>query len=277
MNIWVIKDGLKLVYRSYLDLPIKEDLVSGLLTALNEFVRSEFNQPIDSINMGGLMWVYDHVEEHRLLFVAADTRNTKVDTLRSRLEFIKQMFMKQYLEHQEWREWNGDTSLFKPFEETIDVYYANWQAAENLNTYAESFDYIRVFQEIFGLIRNVIDAQIDFRKKAKIIEQLEDLFKNFKKRMDITKIKEMDKVSYSKDGGFNVFDINPTNCDIVVVRKQLKNLLVQIVKIIKDQLGHDLSLNYFSDQKVFAYIFNNNVLLKKLDLESFLLQLFLLA
>jgi len=54
------------------------------------------------------------------------------------------------------------------------------------------------------------------------------------------------------------------------------NFSKKITRIIKEVLGHDLALNYFSEYKIFTYVFNNMTLLKRLKLEGFLLQLFLL-
>lgn len=90
------------------------------------------------------------------------------------------------------------------------------------------------------------------------------------------RLEELHKISFSRIEGFNIININPTNCDVFVVKKQLSTLMAQIVRIIKDEIGHDLSLNYFSEEKIFSYIFSNITLLKRLDLENFLLQLFLL-
>ena len=280
MNIWILdsKRGITLLNKSYLDLPVKDDLVSGLLTALNQFTLVEFNQPIDSIDMGGFMWIYELDPEYNLLFVIADTKDSEVETLRSRLQFIKNLFIKQFVQSKEnWTDnWNGDLDKFKPFGETIDKYYANWVAAENIDMFADFFDMIGVFQQLLNLLKNIILNQIDSKKKDKIIEQIDLFYDKFKNRMDILKSQELRKITYSSEAGFNIFNINPTNCDVLFVRKILKDLLVQIVHIIKETLGHDLSLNYFSEFKIFNYIFNNMTLLKRLRLEGFLLQLFLL-
>ena len=41
-----------------MDLALDEDLISGLLAALNQFTTYEFQQGIESIEMGGLRWSY---------------------------------------------------------------------------------------------------------------------------------------------------------------------------------------------------------------------------
>ncbi len=280
MNLWILDSikGITLLYKPFLELPVKDDLVSGLLTALNQFTLFEFNEPIDSIDMGGYKWVYILVPEYNLLFVAADSKDVNVMTLRSRLEFIQQLFITQYVINQDhWKEnWKGDVELFKPFNDIVEDYYIQWQAAENIDTYANFFDIIGIFQQILNLLHDIIRNQIDFNKQDVIYKRIEKIFKEFQNRMDIIKIRELDKITYSRESGFNIININPTHIDVNVVEKLLKNLIIQIVKVIKSELGHDLSLNYFSEYNIFNYIFKNITLLKRLNIEDFFLQLFLL-
>ncbi len=280
MNIWILdsKKGITLLNKNFLDFPVKDDLVSGLLTALNQFTLTEFNQPIDSIDMGGFRWIYILEPEYNLLFVVADVKDSTAENLKARLMFIKQLFIKQYVQDKEhWKKtWNGDMEIFKPFGDLIDKYYSQWQVAENMNLIADCFDMIGVFQELLNMIKRVIDNQVDTRRKEKIVKETQKFVDNFKSRVDVQRVKELGKMTYDETMGFNIFNINPANCDVVMLKNQLKNFLIQIVKIIKDELGHDLSLNYFSDQKIFNYVFSNMPLLKRLQLEGFLLQLFLL-
>ncbi|MCK4370817.1 MAG: hypothetical protein KAW03_07100, partial [Candidatus Lokiarchaeota archaeon] len=98
MNIWVMESdsGITLVYKPYMDFPINEDLVSGLLTALNQFTIVEFKQGIESIEMGGLRWVYISDKDTNLLFIAADSKDVTAETLRARLDVIRYTFIQQY-------------------------------------------------------------------------------------------------------------------------------------------------------------------------------------
>jgi len=60
MNVWILdsESGITLLYKPYMDLALDEDLISGLLAALNQFTTYEFQQGIESIEMGGLRWSY---------------------------------------------------------------------------------------------------------------------------------------------------------------------------------------------------------------------------
>ena len=59
MNIWILdsESGITLLYKPYMDLSLDEDLISGLLAALNQFTTYELKTGIESIEMGGLRWL----------------------------------------------------------------------------------------------------------------------------------------------------------------------------------------------------------------------------
>ena len=76
--------------------PVNEDLVSGLLTALNQFTIVEFKQGIESIEMGGLRWVYIQDKDTNLLFIGADSKQVSAEILRARLDVIRHTFIDQY-------------------------------------------------------------------------------------------------------------------------------------------------------------------------------------
>ena len=83
-------------------------------------------------------------------------------------------------------------------------------------------------------------------------------------------------VYFSKKSWFNIIDEKLIKCDIVLVIKYLKLLLTDIINILKDQKGNNLCMKYFSEENMYAYLFNNMKLLKDLKLDTFLLELFLL-
>ena len=65
-------------------------------------------------------------------------------------------------------------------------------------------------------------------------------------------------------------------CEKDIVIKFLKSILTEVVKTLKEEKGKNLCLKYFSEERVYTYIFNNMDLLKDLKLDMFLLELFLL-
>ncbi len=95
MNIWILdsESGITLLYKAYMDLPIDEDLISGLLAALNQFTTYELKEGIESIEMGGLRWAYLEEKDANLLFVATSEKNISSNMLRARLNIIMHSFL----------------------------------------------------------------------------------------------------------------------------------------------------------------------------------------
>ncbi|MFX0069630.1 MAG: hypothetical protein ACFFAO_00855, partial [Candidatus Hermodarchaeota archaeon] len=159
---------MTLLYKPYMDLIVNEDLVSGLLTALNQFTIMEFKQGMESIDMGGLRWVYLLDKDSNLLFIAAGEKDVNAEILRARLNVIKQSFIQEYLgEEGKWREkWDGNVERFEPFKERIDQYYKDWIAAESISNIAEFYDILGIFQQLFfdvlSVLNNVSEGTKDY-------------------------------------------------------------------------------------------------------------------
>jgi hypothetical protein len=275
MLIWIIKDGVTLVFRSYLNITINENLISGLLGAINSFVISEFNQSIDSINMGGFYWVYNYEEENRLLYICADTPDIEISTLNSRLNFVKQLFKKSFSTIN-WEIWSGDIEIFQNFKNKLDEYHNNWKAAENLNLFTDLYDLMGVFQNVLNLLHSILQKQLDDKIRDDIYNEVILFLEKYKKRLDVITAEEMGKIEFSKEAGFNLFNINPNNCDISVARRMLMDIILEVIKIIKEILGQEASSNLFIKSRLYSYIFTNLDLMKKLEIDKFLLQTLLL-
>ncbi len=280
MNIWILdaESGITLLYKPYMDLPIDEDLISGLLTALNQFTTYELKEGIESIEMGGLRWSYLENKEANLLFVATCEKDISSNMLKARLNVIMQTFLEQYVSKdlEKWKNlWKGNTEHFNPFKDVIDEYYSQWLTAENISTIAEYFDILGVFQQILNLLINVIEGHFTSDKKEKTHDKIESMFANYLKHSYIQNNPELSKISFSRVSGINIINIDPTNCDMLVVEKQIINLIRRITEMIKSEEGYYVTLHYFIEENIFEYLISNISLLKELNLFKFLLQLFL--
>jgi hypothetical protein len=280
MNIWILdsESGITLLYKAFMDLPLDEDLVSGLLAALNQFTVFEFQEGIESIEMGGLRWVYLEDKDLNLLFIAASEKNVNSDILKARLNVIKQAFIQKYVpDQEEWKQsWKGNTESYLPFKDTIDEYYDQWIMAEAVTDIAEYYNILGVFQQILNLLMNVIEAHSHPVKKAKIYYKIDNMFKNYLSHDYVKENEELRKFSFDRESGINIININPANCDMLVVEKQIINLIRRIVQMIKAEEGYQNSLKFFIDENIFDYLISNLSLLNELNLFKFLLQLFLL-
>ena len=280
MNIWILdsKSSLKIFYKSYLKTNIDEDIVSGLLNAFNQFTMSEFHQPIESIEMGGFRWIYLSDIEYNVLFIAADTKSVSTEKLRNKLNIIKETFINNY--KQVWinrgNTWSGDLKVFIPFEEQIDNYFYDWEEAEIFQQLGIFQQILGIFQQILILINNILENQIGKEKIENILKRIEDIFVDFQNQPEIKDDLELRKISFTRDSGFNVIDINPTACDPIIAKTNLIKILINIIKIFKEEIGIGLSLKYFREASIYDYLFNNMELLRELNLDRFLLKSFLL-
>ena len=270
--------GITLVYKPYMDFPVNEDLVSGLLTALNQFTIVEFKQGIESIEMGGLRWVYIQDKDTNLLFIAADSKDVTADILRARLDVIRHTFIQQYAhEGNRWgSKWAGNVEIYKPFELVIDEYYTQWKQAERITTVAEFFDILGIFQQILNLAINVIEGDLSEEKREIIYVKIEQMFKHYSDLEIVKKNPELGKITFERRVGFNIINIDPMNCDMFIVEKQILGLIRRIVVILKEEEGYFPSLKYFIKENIFDYLLSNFNLLNDLNLFTFLLQLFLI-
>ena len=270
--------GITLLYKPYMDFSINEDLVSGLLTALNQFTIVEFKQGIDSIEMGGLRWVYISDKETNLLFIAADSKEVSGEMLRFRLDMIRQTFIQQYVnEKNRWKgKWAGNVEIYQPFEQIIDHYYTQWKQAESVTDEADFYNMLGSFQQILNLVINVIEGNLFDEKKHIIYEKIKEMFKTYSNMEIVKNSSELSKITFERTVGFNIIGINPKNCDMYIVQKQIINLIRQIVEILKAEEGYYTCLKYFIEEDIFDYLLSNFNLLNDLDLFTLLLKLFLI-
>ena len=280
MIIWVLdsESGNKLLYKSFLKTKADEDIVSGFLTAFHHFSMIEFNQSLDSIEMGGLRWIYILEQKYNLLFVAAATKNVNTGLLKGRLNVIKNSFIKEYdpVWKRKKKSWDGDINVFLPFLDIIEDYYNQWEEVESLTQVADFFDILGIFERILIMLRNVIENKMYSKSKNLIMNRIEKLYTEFRNRKDFCDEPELENISFSKESWFNLVDINLIKCDKELVLTILKELLRQVVDALREIKGDYLCLKYFREENVYAYIYNNLKLLKDLNLDLFFLDLFLL-
>ncbi|MHA2392129.1 MAG: hypothetical protein ACXAEX_09160 [Promethearchaeota archaeon] len=270
--------GVKLLYKSFLKTDADEDIVSGFLTAFNQFSMMEFKQSIDSIEMGGLRWIYIVEPKYNLLFVAAGTKGMKTEILKTRLDVIKNAFIKEFdpVWKRKGQNWDGDIYIYLPFLQLIEDYYKQWEEVEDLTRVADFFDILGIFQNIFIMLRNITEKKMYTKSKFEILNKIDSIYESYSNEEACKNEPDLKNITFSKETWFDIIDINLIKCDKELVLNSLKYLLSQVVNVIKEVKGENLCLKYFRDEKVYSYIFNNMELLSDLSLDMYLLELFLL-
>jgi len=280
MIIWILNSdsGIKLLYKSFLKTDADEDIVSGFLTAFHHFSMEEFHQSLESIEMGGLKWIYTLEPKFKLLFVAADVKSVRTEILRGRLNVIKVAFLKEF--EPVWikkkHSWDGNMNVFLPFLKVIEDYYGQWEEVESISQVADFFDILGVFQQIFIILRNILEDKMYTKSKNLVLNQIEKAYNKLKKQEEYKQQPELENITFTKEDWFNIIDINLLKCEKEVITKYLKSILYETVHILQDVKGKNLCLKYFSEERVYSYIYNNMELLRDLNLNMFLLELFLL-
>ena len=217
-------------------------------------------------------------EKYNLFFVAADTKHIKTELLLGRLNVIKNAFIKEFdpVWEKKGHTWDGDINVFLPFLNEIEDYYSQWGEVEDLAQVADFFDILGVFQKILIMLRNIIENKMYTKSKSLILDKIENFCKNFKNHKDFQNKPELKNISFSKKSWFNIKDINLIKSDTNLVIKNLKMILTQIVNILREVKGNNSCFKYFSEENIYAYLYNNMRLLKDLNLDTYLLGTFLL-
>lgn len=280
MIIWILnsESGIKLLYKSFLKTDADEDIVSGFLSAFYHFSMVEFHEELESIEMGGLRWIYILEPEFNLLFVAAATKNIKTEMLMGKLNVIRKAFIKEYEEilTKRKKSWEGDLNVFTPFLKVIEDYNSQWQEMENVAHVADYFDILGIFQQLLIMFHNILENRMYSKSKSEIIDLIEKRYTAVGNKKKFKDQEELKNISFSKDSWFNIIDINLIKCDKELVLDYLEIILKEIINALKKVKGDNLCYKYFNEEGIYAYIYNNMKLLKDLKLDLFFLESFLL-
>ncbi|MCK5724926.1 MAG: hypothetical protein KAI84_20485, partial [Gammaproteobacteria bacterium] len=224
-----------------------EDIVSGFLTAFNHFSMEEFHQSLESIEMGGLRWIYILEPKFKLLFVVADVKEVKTEILMGRLNVLKEAFLKEF--EKVWikkkHSWDGNMKIYNPFLKVIEDYYGQWEEVESLTQVADFFDILGVFQQIFILLRNILEKKMYTKSKHIILDRIQKVYNNFREEEEYKSQPELENITFSKESWFNIIDINLLKCEKEVITKYLKLFLHGTVSILIKVKGKNLCLKYF--------------------------------
>jgi hypothetical protein len=280
MIIWILESdsGIKLLYKSFRKTDADEDIVSGFLTAFHHFSMEEFHQSLESIEMGGLRWTYTLEPKYKLLFVAADNKSVKTEIIKGKLNVIRNSFIEEYKSIWDGRgkNWDGDLNVFTPFLQTIEDYHNQWEEVQNVSQIADFFDILGVFQQILIMLRNIIEKRMYSKSKSTILDLIQEKYENIENQEVYKEQCELSNISFSKDQWFNIIDINLIKCDKEVVMDYLKSIITDIINVLKNEKGKNICFKYFSDERIYAYLFNNMRLLKDLNLDMYFLEAFLI-
>ncbi|MHA1520439.1 MAG: hypothetical protein ACTSRK_09675 [Promethearchaeota archaeon] len=280
--IWIINkfNSTALFFRSYSELQLDSDLVSGLLSALNSFSEVELqSHGISSILMAGLSWVYSNHPDNDLLLIGAGDKDKNPEMMRSRLEVIYQMFLDKYkLTPYELEETLIEQKRFETFKPVVDELHEQWKQAEKIISggMARIFDMIGIFQQIYNRLTNILIEyflKVDPDRVSAAHQSIKDLLVDCYNMYEFQEYPELQSISYGENG-WNVVNLNPMNLNDDVLQRVLVMIALQVHNKIKDQIPMANRLLEYS-KILYPYLINQYELLASLKLNVLIMSIFL--
>jgi hypothetical protein len=256
-------------YKSFSEMRIDPDLVSGLLGALNNFSEIELkSQGIESISMGGLNWVYLDSKELHILVVAAESKhaNSSADLLRARLSVILNAFVAKFkITADSMQKSTFFVAEFPAFDADLDNLVEQWKEAEMITNAGELFDMLGVFQQILNLFMTTIQNQAGTVDKPQVLSELKSFTDSLQGVFDVQQNAEFQKITFDEQSGWSIITLDPTKLTKALLKKGLFAILRHAKSVLVKHIGYDGTLNAFA-QDILPYIFTSWDLLEMLDL-----------
>jgi hypothetical protein len=268
------KAGTAIYHKSFSSLKVDPDLISGLLTAMNQLTEVEMaGRGIEAIVMGGLHWIYTKFQPLNLLIIAADTRDHNIELTRSRLEFIIKSFVDFFqITPENWEAtWYGEYSKFHSFDPICEQLIQQWTQAEGVLGAAELFDILGIYQQILNILMSITRRNF-FKDKLETIKgQMQEYYETLSEQ--VKDDPELSKIRFTElDWDFMM--INPLNVDGNRLRQVLLETTHAVKGFVAAGLGKMILLNEFSKELI-PYLLGNWDQLAKLGYEKTLVEIFL--
>ena len=164
-----------LFYHSYDDPPLKAVIVSGLLAAMNNFSEIEMEERgIQSLEMEDLRWVYLNAKDFNLLVIAADSKDQNSKVMRSRLNIILKLFVKNFhIDLGYWEQEAINLELFSKFKHELNNLEQQWIEADETRDLGHIMDLLGVFQQVLIIYIDLIKANITGRNFRQVLTELD--------------------------------------------------------------------------------------------------------
>ena len=275
-ELWILeKQGGRCIFnKSYSTLTTDADLLSSFLSALysiSEELSSDNSEGpgggIESIEMGGLKWVY--IEVKNLLIICAAQKSDETEIIRAKVNTIKNKFVEMYPQTDEdgfCDSFDGNVSRFDDFEGPLIELTEDWKKVAKVTSAAELMDLIEVYQQVFHLLA----------KTTHSISKGKDEFLDKK----MVKLKEvlppsLSNIKYTNFGwdllGINVFQQDVSESEI---REGLFNILRFYCDLLIEVFKGDLFLKIIS-KLIFPYLKKDWDRIQKIKLDKEFIHLFL--
>ncbi|MHA1612339.1 MAG: hypothetical protein ACTSVZ_02860 [Promethearchaeota archaeon] len=288
--LWIIEklSSKSMFYHEFApDLPLDGILLSGLLSAMNSFSVGELGDSgIESIEMGGLQWVYFSNMETNLMLVAAGEKNCNSALLKARLQVIHDMFVQHFnVDKKFWKEWRYEITQFYEFSKIVETLQQQWSKADQMMNVGAIFDIMGVFQQIFFCFIKIVKDNFAGMKLHSVLKKLH-AYKNrleiwyeqqglddsyrvielFIPAIDLSK----DEIVFNEAPATNIFGINPIGLTNDVLTPLFYLVLRHFQTTLQSELGESLWM-LVAKKEIMPQILEKWNFIKSLDLDKLLI------
>lgn len=291
--LWVIEKfaSKSLFYHEFAnDHPLDGILLSGLLSALNNFSEAELGDTgIESIEMGGLRWVYLSNSETNLMLVAAGEKGANANLIKARLNVIHNMFVQHFqIDKEFWDKWDYEITQFYNFSEILEMLRQQWSQADQMMNVGALFDLMGIFQQIFCIFIKIVNENFAGFKLHSVLERLNtyekrlDTWYSQQNLSDSYRVMELfipqidlvtDEIIFNEAPATNIFGLNPIGLNQDVLIPLFYIVLRHFQNVIQSELNESLYLTIVK-REIMPYIMHKWEFLTEMNLNKVLLQLF---
>jgi hypothetical protein len=267
-HVWIIntQNQTSLFYRNYSNLNLDPDLVTGLLSALDNFSKEAVNsQGIESIEMSGYRWVYHNMPELHILLIAADFSDAKSNIMKSRLQIIGKMFVEMFQITTESLSGLVKVSEFASFSQTLDLLITQWAQAEKTMGIAEIFDLLGVFQQLINQIQEIFRLNFFNEDYTNSIAEINKFRDEIQKFSDIGTDEQVQQIAFDEANGWNIITLNPMQIEPTKLKRACLLIIKHLLNILNNRLG-SIVTTYEVRKRVISYIFANWQQIQNLNL-----------
>ncbi len=279
-HLWIINEfsSTTLFYHSYDNIELDPNLVSGLLTAFNNFSEVELkSQGISAIEMAGLRWIYEKFgDETGLLLVAASNFDLEASVTRSRLEVIHRLFVEEFdITLERVKEGAFNVRLFEKFSDKLMDLEDQWNQAELILSSSMMYDMLGIFQQLFNRIHKLIPNVLSVAKSDKVMDLIKEMSERLKNAQVIQECPGLSEINYDPKRGWEILNVNPMMMDGDILIEALLLISTNIKRIMLDYIPAN-ELTYHFSKYILPYILNEYTIISRLGLEKKLLEHFLI-
>ncbi|MHA1675215.1 MAG: hypothetical protein ACTSYI_16515 [Promethearchaeota archaeon] len=288
--LWIIEKGSSksMFYHEFAtDHPLDGILLSGLLSAMNSFSEGELGESgIESVDMGGLRWVYLSNKDTNLMLVAAGEKKCNGALIKARLQVIHDIFAREFqIDLEFWDSWNFEISQFYGFSKIVETLQQQWSKADQMMNVGAIFDMMGVFQQIFYCFIKIVNENFTGMKLHSVLKKLH----TYKGRLEIWYEQQnlpdsyhvmglfipeinlsTDEITFSEAPVTNIFGLNPLGLTNDVLIPLFYLVIRHFQRTLQLELGESLWLKA-AKKEIIPFILEKWGFLKSLNLDKVLL------